>query len=258
MEDFAFKLRNLKDGINKKCIIKIALIVAAIIFVVIILTILFSSNKESKDLNNVVLIKSDKEIIKFSPDDKGGLDIDNLDIKVYNLIDKNTNDITTNINLKDNDEEFDSEHFSISRDLLNEKIDEIMGGEEDESSTKININIADKTASNDVGNLEKLGNTALVKNLRNNLDVKPGVKVQLLAMKSQESLVKYWNELNELYPSLFSDKTYYVDKSNIRGGVIIYRLQVGNFDSYESADNFCEKFVKAANKSRVDCITIKS
>lgn len=262
MEDFGSRLRNLKDEIGNKKIIKIVLIVITIIFVVIlsfkIITMVLPKN-DFENTDNVALIKAEKEIIKISPNDKGGLDINNLDIKVYDLVDKTKADGSKEVNLKNNIEEFDSDDFSNGREQLSDKIDEIMNENAIvETVSKNNVTINNKTHISSSDDLYKLGNSALIENINRSRDTKPGIKIQLLAMKSQESLIKYWNDLNNSYPTMFSDRTYYIEKSNIRGSGVIYRLQVGNFDTYRDADDFCANFIKASNKSKVDCITIKN
>ena len=102
-----------------------------------------------------------------------------------------------------------------------------------------------------------MGNKSLIINLKEHKDKKPTVKIQLLALKSRNSVIEYWEELNKKYKQLFNDKNYYIESVDLNNVGIIYRLQVGDFESYDLANNFCKEYIKVANKNRIDCIIIK-
>jgi hypothetical protein len=125
------------------------------------------------------------------------------------------------------------------------------------SSMKVNESNAKKNKTN-VNDLEKLGNGALIKNIKQHKDVKPSdIKIQLLAMKSREALVEYWKDLAKRYKSLFDNKNYYVEKVEINNVGTMYRLQVGNFGDENEALTFCKEYVRVANKGKLDCIVVK-
>ncbi len=295
MEDFGFKLQNIKNRYGFKKIIKAVLILLSITFTILILVkivkILSSDSYDSVD--NVPLIKSQTKAIKRLPEKEGGLVVDNLDVSVYDVIDNNedmdSNPVVKktkqNINLKENIDD----NILLEQDLLTQKINEINQDDElsheeksieiksneiykTKTATKaadtnrtaqkpkanIKINSNEKKPTTNVNDLKKLGNESLIKNLKEKKDVKPGIKVQLLALKSKDGLVEYWEDLNSKYSKLFGDKNYYIEKVNLNSAGTIYRLQVGNFIDKESAADFCKEYIKLTNKNKVDCIIVKN
>lgn len=276
MEDFGFKLQDIKEKYGFKRIIKIALLIISIIALIVIARkIVKTFSEDNSKVENVTLIKKEAEEMKKLPAKEGGLIIENLDVNVYDVIDNNTkgdsNPIIKNtkqdIDVKTTDPE---ENALTEQELLAAKINALTDDdfsievepEEKQpvlTSTKnIKINNEEKKPTTDVNDLKKLGNDALIKNLKNNKDSKPGIKVQLLALKSRDGLVDYWNEVKSKYNSLFRDKTYYIEKVSLNRVGTIYRLQVGTFDNSQSATEFCQEYIKLTNKNKVDCIIVKN
>lgn len=83
------------------------------------------------------------------------------------------------------------------------------------------------------------------------------LKVQVAAMTSQDSAEKYWRTLKKKYPTLFSRLKHYIKKADLGPRGIFYRLQIGNFKTREKAEDFCNKYIVKAVKTRSDCIVIK-
>ncbi len=274
MEDFGFKLQNIKDKYGTKKTLKIVLSVLAVVIVLLILILIikaFSDDDSTEQVENVVLIKSDVKNIKKSPDDKGGLVIDNLDVSVYDIIDNSEdsnskpviNNTEQNINLDSN-----TNSMAVDQYLLEQKINEMSQeneiivknndtNEEKKISSNITINNDKKESTTNINDLKQLGNNALIENLKNNKDIKPGIKVQILALTSKEGLIEYWNDIKSKYSSLINDKNYYIEQVNINNS-IIYRLQIGNFLTNESAEDFCKKYIQLTNKNKIDCIIVKN
>lgn len=271
MEDFSFKIYELKENKNYRKIAKIVLIGIACLFVLLIFIKIFKvifSNNTQETQDGIVLIKAQNNSIKRTPDEKGGLNIENLDISVYDVIDDNEKDgveptikkTPQDIRIKDN-EIFETEKLS-DQDLLTNKIDEISQNDKitvrnNNSNANIKINTEQEIASTNLNELKKLGNNSLIKNLKNKKYMKPGVRVQLLALKSRQSVENYWNELTTKYRNLFSDKTYYIEKVDLKEATTIYRLQVGMFKNADTANAFCQEYIKITNKDKVDCIVVK-
>lgn len=325
MEDFGFKLQNIKNKYNFKKIAKILLIVLSVIFSLLILIkiIKLFSSDSNENIESVVLIKSNVKNIKKLPDKEGGLVVDNLNISVYDVIDNNK-DTEVNPIIKKTKQNIDlnqnNNDIILEQELLAEKINEISQNEtilenvnqeeninqeenkiqkeninkeevavkaididnnlEDikdnnnlinASNNSINNNIVNNNEVNanikiisteekenktNINELKKLGNEALIKNLKEKKDIKPGIRVQLLALKTKDKLVEYWKKLNKDYNKLFFDKNYYIEKVNVNGTDLIYRLQVGNFLDEESAKNFCKEYIKITNRNKLDCIII--
>ncbi len=271
MEDFSFKIYEIKEDNNYRKIIKIVLIGSICLFLLLIFIKIFKiifSSSDPKTQDGVVLIKAEKESIKRIPNEKGGLNIENLDISVYDVIDYQEKDDTQpvikkaqqNITIKDN-EQFGREKLS-DQSLLADKINEISQNDEifiretNRGNTNIKIN-TERVQTTNFDDLKKLGNNSLIQNIKNKKYIKPGVKIQLLALKSRKSIENYWDELISKYENLFKGKTYYIEKVDLNETTSIYRLQVGMFASINAANSFCQEYIKITNKNKVDCIVVK-
>ena len=203
MEDFGFKLQNIKNKYDLKKIAKAILIFLPIIFsILILIKITKMIFRDSYDnIDSVALIKSNVKNIKRLPKEEGGLAVDNLDISVYDVIDNNDTDLNPvvkktkqDINFKKN---IDSD-ILLEQDLLTQKINElnqdsdVLNNEKQikiksneiynessknkskESKTNIKINNDRKKSTTDINDLKKLENQALIKNLKAKKDIKPG------------------------------------------------------------------------------------
>ena len=286
MEDFGFRLQNIdKNELQLRKIIKVALLFIAIILLIIVSVKIIKSFYKDKitNINNIPLIRAQSKEIKILPTNTGGLVIDNLDINVYNVLDnkdnKNVNPIVkkTQQNIETPELSFNND-IIIEQEMLANKINEINEEEivddlpkdekqnikakeivedNDKKVPNIKINSKDNNIKTNIMDLEKLGNKSLIINLKEHKDKKPSVKIQLLALKSRNSVIEYWEELNKKYKQLFNDKNYYIESVDLNNVGTIYRLQVGDFESYDLANNFCKEYIKVANKNRIDCIVIK-
>ena len=286
MEDFGFRLQNIdKNELQLRKIIKVVLLFIAIILLIIVSVKIIKSFYKDKitNINNIPLIRAQSKEIKILPTNTGGLVIDNLDINVYNVLDnkdnKNINPIVkkTQQNIETPELSFNND-IIIEQEMLANKINEINEEEivdvlprdekqnikakeivedNDKKVPNIKINSKDNNIKTNIMDLEKLGNKSLIINLKEHKDKKPSVKIQLLALKSRNSVIEYWEELNKKYKQLFNDKNYYIESVDLNNVGIIYRLQVGDFESYDLANNFCKEYIKVANKNRIDCIVIK-
>ena len=286
MEDFGFRLQNIdKNELQLRKIIKVALLFIAIILLIIVSVKIIKSFYKDKitNINNIPLIRAQSKEIKILPTNTGGLVIDNLDINVYNVLDnkdnKNVNPIVKKTQQNIETPELSSNNdIIIEQEMLANKINEINEEEivddlpkdekqnikakeivedNDKKVPNIKINSNDNNIKTNIMDLEKLGNKSLIINLKEHKDKKPSVKIQLLALKSRNSVIEYWEELNKKYKQLFNDKNYYIESVDLNNVGTIYRLQVGDFESYDLANNFCKEYIKVANKNRIDCIVIK-
>lgn len=278
MEDFGFKLQDIKEKYGFKKPVKFLIIILSLLLFAFLLfkIIQFIFFKNSNKLEKIPLIKSDVVSIKRLPDDAGGLVVENLDVKVYDIIDnKGKSNVKPVVNTVDQ-ELIIKDSGLTDQTLLTQKINEINSESEMQQTEKriveevperpktdavvpnikINSDTPKKSTTN-INDLSKLGNSALINNIKEKKDVKPGVRVQLLALTNSDGLMKYWDGLKEKYAGLFADKNYYIEKAQINGNNTIYRLQVGTFVDNTAAANFCSEYIKITNKSKVDCIIVK-
>lgn len=269
MEDFNFKLKD-DDGKNKiyrKFIIFI-MFFAILVFLIVALKI-NKNTKVSKNLNEyITLIKAENAEIKRKPENTGGMDIDNLDIGVYNVIDNQekdvkelkVNEVSQNIEVKNNDIEIKSLSDS---DLLLDKIEEIEENQNINATDNQDIDLKIKTPQkiddkvNNFDELKQLGNHSLIKNIQNKKYIKPALKVQLLAVKNRTTIEEYWGNLKNNYQKLFNDKSYFIEKVDLNSENSVYRLQIGMFADEKAAEDFCQEYIKIANKTKIDCIIVK-
>ncbi len=174
---------------------------------------------------------------------------------------QNDNELN-NVNELDNDtlktEDIDNTTNTINNDNINNPVKvENVNKTVEKTESNIIINSKKNKIKTNVEDLSKLGNRALINNLKQHKDIKPGIKVQLLALKSKNGLIEYWNDVSNKYSQLFKDKNYYIENVSLDNIGNMYRLQVGMFDNEQSANNFCKEYIKLTNKNKIDCIIIR-
>jgi hypothetical protein len=273
MEDFSFKLQDIKEKNWFKICVKIFLLIIAIAFFFILIIFLFKTLTKNEDIEllSVPLIKSEVQEIKRLPqkldDDKDSY------INIYNIVDNKDNDKSDLIIKKIEEKNIISQNFDNDFDimsdqkLLMEKIEEMSDIEDiivkkneitvvNTNKNKIDIN--KNKIKNNKDTIKKLNNGALIRNLKEKKDIKPGVFVQLLALKNRDSVVLFWNTLKKKYPNLFDGKNYFIIKTDMKEIGEIYKLQIGSFNNRNEAENFCKEYIKNTNKSKVECIIIKN
>ncbi len=91
----------------------------------------------------------------------------------------------------------------------------------------------------------------------NNQHKKRTVRVQVAAFNSKKLSKEYWQKINHDYDNLFSGLRYYIEEADLGKKGIFYRLQIGNFINQIEAENFCNRFVLQAKKTRSDCIIVE-
>jgi len=88
-------------------------------------------------------------------------------------------------------------------------------------------------------------------------DKRRPVRVQVAAMTSKESAKNGWKLLERTYPGLFDNLKPYIEKVDLGKRGVFYRLQVGDFFNQIEAEEFCNRYVMKAKKSRADCIIVE-
>ncbi len=82
-------------------------------------------------------------------------------------------------------------------------------------------------------------------------------RVQLAAMTSKESALRFLKITKSKYPQIFSGLDGYIQEVDLGKRGIFFRVQIGDFYDQIRAENFCKKYVAAAQKSRSDCIIVE-
>jgi hypothetical protein len=83
------------------------------------------------------------------------------------------------------------------------------------------------------------------------------VRVQVAAVTSQAAAEENWDRLNRLYPELFSRLKPFTQEVDLGKRGIFYRLQIGSFYNQIEAEEFCNRYVAQAKKSKSDCIVVE-
>lgn len=122
---------------------------------------------------------------------------------------------------------------------------------------------AQKLAAQDRINSPKTAAIQSQKTAENNKETvnpkktKSYARVQLSALKSEESAYQYWLNLKKQYPAVFSSVKYFIEKVDLGNKGIFYRLQVGNFRNQVDAEEFCIKFVAKTGRNKSECIIVE-
>lgn len=84
--------------------------------------------------------------------------------------------------------------------------------------------------------------------------VKAGYRVQFFALRSEASARRAWSQLEAKNKNLFGELRPTVVRTRLRvSGKWVYRLQVGDFATWTTAQNLCRK----AKLRRLDCIVVR-
>lgn len=84
--------------------------------------------------------------------------------------------------------------------------------------------------------------------------VKAGYRVQFFALRSEASARRAWSQLEAKNKTLFAELRPTVVRTRLRvSGKSVYRLQVGDFATWTTAQNLCRK----AKLRRLDCIVVR-
>jgi hypothetical protein len=83
------------------------------------------------------------------------------------------------------------------------------------------------------------------------------IRVQIAAMTSEEAAQESWRQVSRISAELFAGLKPFIVEADLGKRGIFYRLQIGNFFNQIEAEEFCNKYVSQANKSRGDCIIVE-
>lgn len=86
---------------------------------------------------------------------------------------------------------------------------------------------------------------------------KRAVRVQVAAMTSKNSAEEQWKKISRIHSGLFSGLRSFIEEVNLGKRGIFYRLQIGNFYNQIEAEEFCNRYVAQAQKSKADCIVVE-
>ena len=140
-----------------------------------------------------------------------------------------------------------------NKELVRENIDEAK-----ENETKINNNELTKKVVEEEKQAAKPSENASSKKQKPTQKAKKkSIRVQLAAMTSKKAADDYWVKLNDSHSKLLSDLDPFIEEVDLGKRGTFYRLQIGNFFNQVDAEEFCNKYVAKAHKTRADCIIVE-
>lgn len=113
-----------------------------------------------------------------------------------------------------------------------------------------------KTSAKNVSKKEKFKKTTYSKKTSKTINGRRMSRVQLAAMTSKNSAIRFLEITKSKYSSIFSGLDGYIQEVDLGKRGIFFRVQVGEFYDQIRAENFCKKYLAASQKTRSDCIVI--
>ncbi len=264
MEDFGYS--NQKDETAAGAVVKRAFLIGATLFSVacfVYVTInayYFIYNEKN---NNIETIKAAADPLKVMEEQESEQKSMQVDSSIYEDIFGNKKRKEKEIKLRETAETAlppkvkDVEEIDKKPAVKNAaKSGQIIvySDKEPESDNKILLNQKTSPKSNE--NIEAAAQKPAARSLTASKN-KKYVRVQIAALTSKNSANDYWENLQKLYPSLFSGLKYFAEEANLGKRGIFYRVQVGNFFDQIRAEEFCNKYVAQTKKSKADCIVVE-
>lgn len=77
--------------------------------------------------------------------------------------------------------------------------------------------------------------------------------VQVSAVRSEEAANEAWSRLLQRHPDIFSGSSKSIERADLGARGVFYRLRAGSFSSRETASKFCEDYKRAGG----DCIVVR-
>jgi hypothetical protein len=269
-EDFGY-LKD-KEQNNFAVIVKKALLLGAVllsIFCFVYITIsayYFVYHDKNSDIK---VIKSPPEPIKIVQRSNGS-DIKDIDKTIYDSVVGNPALIKENINniivieqvktplVKKNDinlSKYSAEDVGDRPKISNSAI--VINDKDIKSTNKMIIYDGENVSSDLVINDLSLTSINTLDNNTKNIVIKNSSRVQIAALTSRNSAVKYWSELTKSYPDLFANLDNFISEANLGEKGTFYRLQIGNFKSQVEAENFCHRFISQIGQSKENCMVVE-
>ncbi|MFT6077123.1 MAG: hypothetical protein ACJATU_000316 [Rickettsiales bacterium] len=259
-EDFGYlkdEEQNRLGTIAKKALLLGAVVFSIVCFIYITINAYYFVYHDEE--NGIRLIKSSEEPIKIIAKNDGK-NIKNIDKTIYDSIVGNSKlvrDDLDNVKIVRK-----AKTPKANKDLKAVRINEIPPANKSKTSSAKNKTIMiyetgdAKTKINEslVSGAKKL---QIKNNISNQKLLKGLSRVQLVALTSRESAIRYWSKLNKNHPVLFTKLNHFISEVSLGSKGTFYRLQIGNFRNQVDAEEFCRKFILQAKKTKSDCIIVE-
>jgi hypothetical protein len=222
LDEFDYSLDKEGEKTAKFKLKKLALIISAFFVSLLFLYIIFNAYRFATyrpSVTEVKLIKATAKEIKVLSDSKQKMRVDNIDIKVYDVLNKDGGSLNV---------------AGVKKPIPMEKV--ILDKVANDSTTE---------TKNDKSNVKKEVSEVAY------------VRAQIAAVQSRQNATKYWEERKAKYNELLGNKVFFIEEAKLGGKGTFYRLQVGDFKTIEEVRAFCKRYVEVTNGNKIDCIAIE-
>ena len=256
-EDFGY-LKNTEQKyivvIARRAFLLGAILLSIVCFIYITINAYYFSHQDKN--NGIKVIKSPVSSIKII-NQNDGLVIKNIDKAIYDNI------VGSRHLLK---EDFNNVVVVEQVVTPSAKKDQVIRGVDKKHNSEIIISNKDNKfveSSGDIMVYSDKKNEVQSMSLSNNKfkkskEIIRGVaRVQVAALSTKDSALRYWSKLSKLHPNLFTNLNYFISEVNLGQKGNFHRLQIGNFRDQVEAENFCYRFISQLGKSKADCIIVE-
>lgn len=249
----------------------------------------YNSYNNSVD-SEIPLIKAENSAKKITPADPGGMDFPNMDKKVYSKLSKDHEKIKIERILPSPEEPLTKDEiakdYPTNNKIENSPKEEIqpkennLANQESSTSNEINAKKADTQTTTNEQNLSESANSQAKpeEHNQNIADQNPaavitklptgskfdtndykmsktisGYRIQLASFKTELDAKNTWNHKVQASTGLLDQFNYHIEKKIIPNKGLVYRLQIGNFESESEAAELCKK-LKTKN---IDCFLVR-
>lgn len=219
--------------------------------------------KEKND-HEMLLITADHEEIKVEPVEPGGMVVDNMDKSVYEALDKPSE------NKQEAERVLLPSEEPVDRSTITQAAEpDLAVAEAANSAAPVAESInpiapdAKEAVAKDIPLLPTIENVPPMVEIKKEKTAeksKPApqstkkiYKVQIASFKSKQDAEKDWNMLLKKHPGLLKEYSHYIAVKEIAGKGTFYRLQIGPFDSSNSARSACNKL----QSNGMNCLVVK-
>ncbi|MDR1426002.1 MAG: SPOR domain-containing protein [Rickettsiales bacterium] len=88
-------------------------------------------------------------------------------------------------------------------------------------------------------------------------DNRAGFRVQLAALKNDQQVANYVDNVRRAHEGLLKNLEVFVEKTGSGGGTELYRVQIGMFSTRDRAIAFCKNFLSGPLGNSSDCIPVR-
>lgn len=234
-DEFDYSLDKDKNASTQKKLKKLALILSVIFVLFLFFYIVLNAYKfitHKPSIEDISLIKAETNEIKVPSDSKEKIEVDNIEISVYDVLDKQEDEVEI------------------------KKVEKVETAKKDLLDR---IDIKERQTKDNKAVVIKSENKATIKEeiKTEDTEIISYVRAQIVALQTKDGVINYWQDKKNKHKELLSDKSYFIEKADLNERGVFYRLQVGGFKNTEEVEDFCKKYVTLTSNNKMDCIVVE-